>query len=134
MVRAGRRSRAGRATRAKSMIAPSVSAMLITAIIGSATVVSQPSVTSSVRSTAAIATKINVAGTSAFQQKPISWSIRRRGSVPRVQISRKYTAPVLASRMIQLGTHWSSPQSHQPPRKNVAIKAEITSVLPSSTA
>src|ERR1700689_1054488 len=60
-----------------------------------------------------------------FQAKFISWSCRRRGSVPRIQIKTKMKNRTFAKNHIHEGTQARNDNgADQPPRKSVAPRPE----------
>src|SRR3990172_9047176 len=108
---------------------PTMSATASTALAapnaGSATFAEMSPSRQASTSPPAITTFSSASGSRNFQANAISWSMRSRGSVPRVQMNRKNTRDSLERNSSQPGTHSSSPQAVQPPRNSVTATAEI---------
>src|SRR6185437_11912059 len=64
-----------------------------------------------------------------FQAKPISWSMRRRGSVPRIQMKKKMSASSFAKNHIHDGIKLRTESgADHPPRKSVMPSAEVANM------
>ena len=87
-------------------------------------------------STSAPATRTlsRASGSRNFQANVINWSMRSRGSVPRVQMNRKKTRYSLPRNSSQPGTHCSRPQAVQPPRYSVTMTAQTANAAMYSAA
>src|ERR1019366_7533799 len=66
---------------------------------------------------------VNVIGSINFQAKPMSWTRRNRGSVPRTQINTAMSASSLAKNQTYDGIHSRQASGAcQPPRKSVMLR------------
>src|SRR5579871_5582558 len=78
------------------------------------------------RQTATLTRLSSVKGMTNFQAKFISWSWRRRGSVPRSQMRTQMDSMTLEKNQIHEGMNWRNEKgADHPPRKSVAPRPEM---------
>src|ERR1051325_5610763 len=82
----------------------------------------------------ATTTLIKVMGNMNFQAKLMSWSMRKRGSVPRIQMNRKISAKSLRKNQMYEGIQSRNAKGDSQPPRNRVMPKLLTAKRPKYSA